>query len=415
MSESQTETAASTPLVSSIEDIPAELVERIKARILAEVTTELRDSNNETESNFSASESDEAIKESNEHNYLELINESERIENQDSDLSPSSMGYHTITPSFIDVNNPADYEVVEDFDSFAIWSEHQNRKLLSLFNDLPVYEPDNGEIVVEWISAFNRFFESYSGIKKSVLGRETFNFESEKVKDIPSTGYWLKKCIDSLDERIVRFLQSKKVSEYPICNLENDIRLSKIWNWLHHTRVNFSRVFTSRLSTIAGFIYGPGYKNRFNDENRKFMTHSFDPINKFLIKLDHVTIGMKYYFAVKESVGDVLCLVLNKHFQIWLANDYLGTPSLDEILQEFREHPSYEPKLISQREAVNSVFAIVKSDRSKKQIRAGRLRTVNSSGTQLGSHHISLGATLSRRRYAGKSLRSSRWNRRGRI
>ena len=78
------------------------------------------------------------------------------------------------------------------------------------------------------------------------------------------------------------------------------------------------------------------------------MTHSFDPINKFLIKLDHVTIGMKYYFAVKESVGDVLCLVLNKHFQIWLANDYLGTPSLDEILQEFREHPSYEPKLISQ-------------------------------------------------------------------
>ena len=79
MSESQTETAASTPLVSSIEDIPAELVERIKARILAEVTTELRDSNNETESNFSASESDEAIKESNEHNYLELINESERI------------------------------------------------------------------------------------------------------------------------------------------------------------------------------------------------------------------------------------------------------------------------------------------------------------------------------------------------
>ena len=67
------------------------------------------------------------------------------------------MGYHTITPSFIDVNNPADYEVVEDFDSFAIWSEHQNRKLLSLFNDLPVYEPDNGEIVVEWISAFNRF------------------------------------------------------------------------------------------------------------------------------------------------------------------------------------------------------------------------------------------------------------------
>ena len=101
MSESQTETAASTPLVSSIEDIPAELVERIKARILAEVTTELRDSNNETESNFSASESDEAIKESNEHNYLELINESERIENQTPTCRLSSMGYHTITPSFI--------------------------------------------------------------------------------------------------------------------------------------------------------------------------------------------------------------------------------------------------------------------------------------------------------------------------
>lgn len=90
--------------------------------------------------------------------------------------------------------------------------------------------------------------------------------------------------------------------------------MSQVWDWPHHTGVNFSRVFTSRLSTIAGFIYGPGYKNSFNDENRKFMTCSFDPINKFLIKLDQVSVGMKYYFAVKESVGDVLCLVLNNHF-----------------------------------------------------------------------------------------------------
>lgn len=89
---------------------------------------------------------------------MELINESESIENQDSDLSPSSLGYHTITPSFIDTNDSADYEIIEDFDSFAIWSEHQNRRLLSLFNDIPVYEQGNGEIVVEWILAFNRFF-----------------------------------------------------------------------------------------------------------------------------------------------------------------------------------------------------------------------------------------------------------------
>lgn len=84
-------------------------------------------------------------------------------------------------------------------------------------------------------------------------------------------------------------------------------------------------------------------------------------------------------------------------------NDYLIILSLEEILQEFREHPSYEPKLISQREAVNSVFAIFKSDRSKKQFRTSQLRAAHSSGTQLGSRHIGLGNTFSRKRYAGKS------------
>lgn len=52
MSESHTETAPNTPFIPSIEDSPAELVEQLKARIVAEVTAELRNSNNETESNF---------------------------------------------------------------------------------------------------------------------------------------------------------------------------------------------------------------------------------------------------------------------------------------------------------------------------------------------------------------------------
>lgn len=183
-------------------------------------------------------------------------------------------------------------------------------------------------------------FNLYPGIKKALLDFETFNFEKKEIPNIPAHSLWLKECVKSLERRVVNYLESKKMIEFEVDKPENDeLRILDIWKFLLSTNANFTKVFTVRLSQIAGYIYNPEYKHRFEQCNKRFMMRTFDPTVEFLVKIDHVSLGMKYYFSVKECTGDMFCLVVNQYFKSWLADQSKDVPTVEEIMDTFKENP----------------------------------------------------------------------------
>lgn len=51
-----------------------------------------------------------------------------------------------------------DGQKVINFDSYIKWSLVQNEQILPIFNNLPYFHPNDGEVIIDWITAFNRFF-----------------------------------------------------------------------------------------------------------------------------------------------------------------------------------------------------------------------------------------------------------------
>ncbi|KAK6874156.1 hypothetical protein K6H11_001753 [Candida tropicalis] len=308
-----------------------------------------------------------------------------------------------------------DGQKVINFDSYIKWSLVQNEQILPIFNNLPYFHPNDGEVIIDWITAFNRFFNLYPGIKKALLDFETFNFEKKEIPNIPAHSLWLKECVKSLERRVVNYLESKKMIEYEIDKPENDeLRILDIWKFLLSTNANFTKVFTVRLSQIAGYIYNPEYKHRFEQCNKRFMMRTFDPTVEFLVKIDHVSLGMKYYFSVKECTGNMFCSVVNQYFKSWLADQSKDVPTVEEIMDTFKEKPAYEAKLISRTEAVKSISAIIKNDKNKRKIRNdkinGRKIDQQKLGTAtLGVYRVIRNSTPSIRRYTRKNLRGPRW------
>lgn len=245
---------------------------------------------------------------------------------------------------------------------------------------------------------------------------DSFNFFRKDIANIPANELWLKQCVMVLGRRVAKYLESKKMVDYEIDGPEDDLTFLDIYKFLLSTTANFTKVLTVRLSQIASYIYNPEFKYRFEQCNRNFMTRTFDPTVDFLVKIDHVALGIKYYFSVKEYTGDLFCLVINQYYKAWLMDQFKEVPSVDEIVERFKDLPSYEPKLISQGETVKSLSAIIRNDKIKRKLRSDKLneRTMQSQkpGTvSLGGYRIIRNLVPSSRRYTKKISGTTQWRR----
>lgn len=97
-----------------------------------------------------------------------------------------------------------------------------------------------------------------------------------------------------------------------------------------------------------------------------------------------------------------------------MADQSKDVPTVEEIMDTFKEKPAYEAKLISRTEAVKSISAIIKNDKNKRKIRNdkinGRKIDQQKLGTAtLGGYRVIRNLTPSIRRYTRKNLRGPRW------
>ncbi|RCK56236.1 hypothetical protein Cantr_05016 [Candida viswanathii] len=166
--------------------------------------------------------------------------------------------------------------------------------------------------------------------------------------------------------------------EYEIDVPVGGLSVSYLWSYLMTTNANFSKALTVRLSQIAGYIYNPEYKHRFVQYNKRFMERTYDPTVDFLVKIDHVAMGNKYYMATTECVVETFVLVVNQFYKEWMTDPSRDVPTIEAIMEAFKDHPGYKPKALSRFETTRSIGAFIKNDTMKRKLRNAKM---NEKGT----------------------------------
>lgn len=276
-------------------------------------------------------------------------------------------------------------EPIDSFENFIKWSEFQNKQILPIFNYLPYFDPKDANVINEWISAFNEFFDLYSGIKSALLRSDTYDFQVKNIIHISARGPWLKECVTTLGRRVVKYLESSKMIENHIDKSGNDMSVVDIWNYLLNADVNYTKVLAVRLSEIAEYMFvykaniprivtSDPIQEYIRRNNSKFIERSYDPAIKFLVKIDHLILGTTYYNAVKENTGDLFCKTVSQYYKDWLVDQSKDPPLVEDVIKTFNELPKFEHKPISETEANNLIYAMVVNEESERNLRYQKFR-----------------------------------------
>lgn len=191
------------------------------------------------------------------------------------------------------------------------WPKTQNYEIVRIFNDLPFFHPKDSDVINEWITALNCYYDSYRGIQRALLNFETFDFASNTIMHIPAQGQVLKKYVKALDSEVVRCLKSEKFVDFDIDETTGGLKVANIWKNLLASNVNYTNVSNVRLSLMADYMYKYMYKNPHPERNERFrwyfagydgefIKRSYDPTVKFLVQINYITLGIRYYLQSRK-------------------------------------------------------------------------------------------------------------------